>query len=169
MNLIIRPWKKEDANALAAIANNIKIWNMVRDRLPHPYKLDDALAWIGFTNSQNPACNFAIEVNETVVGSIGFILMDDVYNRNIEIGYFIGEAYWGNGIASLAVKQLIELLLTEYHPVRIFAAVFENNPASMQVLKKNGFALESIQQKAVYKNLQLMDQHTWVKFFPAQL
>jgi [ribosomal protein S5]-alanine N-acetyltransferase len=169
MNLIIRPWKKEDASALTAIANNINIWNMVRDRLPHPYTLESAISWIDFTNNQNPTCNFAIEADGFVAGSIGFILMDDVYKRNIEIGYFIGEIYWGRGIASMAVNQLIEMLLSQYHPVRIFATVFENNPASMRVLEKNGFALESVQQKAVYKNQRLMDQYYWVKLFSTQL
>jgi RimJ/RimL family protein N-acetyltransferase len=95
--------------------------------------------------------------------------MDDVYKRNIEIGYFIGEVFWGRGIASMAVSQLIEMLLSQYHPVRIFATVFENNHASMRVLEKNGFALESVQQKAVYKNQRLMDQYYWVKLFSTQL
>jgi [ribosomal protein S5]-alanine N-acetyltransferase len=163
MATILRPWKKEDISWLAAIANNINVWNNVRDRFPHPYSEKDAAAWIDFTLSKQPLTDFAIETDKMSVGSIGFILKEDVYSRNIEIGYFIGESYWGKGIATKAVEQLLELLIKNYNVVRIYASVFENNKASMRVLEKNGFHLEAIHKKAVFKNNTLMDEYKWVK------
>jgi [ribosomal protein S5]-alanine N-acetyltransferase len=163
MKIIIRPWKKEDIHLLAAIANNINVWNNVRDRLPHPYTEKDAEAWINFTLSQNPLTHFAIEADDVPVGSIGFLLKDDVYKKNIEIGYFLGEPYWGKGIATEAVKQLVALLVADYDVIRIYAAVFENNKGSMRVLEKNGFELEAIHRKSVFKNNVLLDEYVWAK------
>ena len=169
MKVVLRNWREADAAALAGFSNNIKIWNNVRDMLPYPYTLKHAEEWIAFTKTQQPASNFAVEANGLPVGSIGFLTKEDVYRRNIEIGYFINETYWNKGIASLAVAQLVEMLIKQFHPVRIFAAVFENNIGSMRVLEKNGFHLECIHRKAVYKNDQLMDEYCWVRIFEDQL
>ncbi|MER3498330.1 MAG: hypothetical protein C4308_06685 [Chitinophagaceae bacterium] len=79
---------------MAAIANNKKIWDNVRDRLPHPYSEKDAKEWIALVHQQKTETTFCVEADGEVAGSIGFILKDDVYRKNIEIGYFIGEPYW---------------------------------------------------------------------------
>jgi len=163
MKIVLRPWKKEDISLLTGIANNINVWNNVRDRLPHPYTEKDAQEWIDFTLFKQPLTHFAIEADSLLVGSIGFLLKEDVYSKNIEIGYFIGENYWGKGIATEAIKQLLNLLIANYDVVRIYADVFENNKASMRVLEKNGFHLEAIHKKAVYKNKVFMDEYVWVK------
>lgn len=163
MVIKIRPWTKEDVSALAALANNFNIWKNVRDRLPYPYSEKDAEEWIDFTLFEQPAANFAIEADGVAAGAIGFILQDDIHRKNVEIGYFIGEDFWSKGIATEAVKQLVEMLLKNFDVVRIYAGVFENNPGSMRVLEKNGFHLESIRRRAVFKNNELLDEYMWVK------
>jgi RimJ/RimL family protein N-acetyltransferase len=159
----IRCWKKEDAAALTSLANNKKIWLNVRDGFPHPYTLDDALQWIAFTSDQKPLQNFAIIYGGNVAGSVGVLLRDDVYRKTIEIGYFIGERFWGRGIATEAVALLIEYIKNQFDVVRIYAEVFEHNKASMRVLEKSGFYLEGIRKKAVIKNNVIMDDYVWVK------
>lgn len=159
----LRPWKREDAGQLAAIANNKKIWLNVRDRFPYPYTVTDALQWIAFCNGQSPMQNFVIEYNQQVAGSISLILKEDVYRKSIEIGYFIGEPFWGKGLATEAVGLLMGHIIKEYDPVRVWAEVFEHNKASMRVLEKNGFALESIRRKSVIKNNQILNDQVWVK------
>jgi ribosomal-protein-alanine N-acetyltransferase len=160
----IRPWKPEDAGALAAISNNKKIWLNVRDRFPHPYTVGNAVEWIALTLSQKPIQNMAITFNGKIAGSIGVVPKDDVYRKSIEIGYFIGEDYWGNGIASAAVSLLIGYIKSHFNVIRIYAEVFNHNTASMKVLEKNGFHLEGIRKKAVVKNNIVLDDHVWVKF-----
>ena len=162
-DLKLRPWRKEDAGQLAAIANNKKIWLNVRDRFPHPYTVTDALHWIAFCTNQNPPQNFAIEYNHQVAGSIGILIKEDVYRKSIEIGYFIGEPFWSKGIATQAVGLLMDHIKKVYDPIRLWAEVFEHNIASMRVLEKNGFALESIRIKSVFKNNQILNDHVWVK------
>ncbi len=99
MNKIsLRPWHREDAKQLACIANNLNVWNNVRDLMPHPYTVADALQWITHCKSYAPPVNFAVIYNSMVAGSIGCVKKEDVYRKTIEIGYFIGEAYWGKGI-----------------------------------------------------------------------
>ena len=164
MNKIrLRAWKKEDAKQLADIANNKNIWDNLRDSIPYPYALSDAEKWITHCNLQKPAVNFAVIYNEVVVGSIGCTPKTDVYHKSIEIGYFIGELYWNKGIATHAVRILLDYIEKQFDVVRLFAEVYAYNKASMHVLRKNGFYLESIRRKSAVKNNVLLDDYVWVK------
>jgi RimJ/RimL family protein N-acetyltransferase len=163
MNVILREWKKSDATTLARIANNKKIWDNVRDRLPYPYSEKDAKEWLALVRKQKTVTTFCVEANGEVAGSIGFTLKDDVYRKNAEIGYFIAEEYWRSGIATEAVKQLVDYIEKNFDVVRIYAEVFDYNKASMKVLEKNGFYLESIRKKAAIKNDVILDDYVWVK------
>ena len=160
----IRPWKPEDAGPLAAICNNKKIWLNVRDTFPHPYTVGNAVEWIAFTLNQKPVKNMAVVYNGNIAGSIGVMEKEDVYRKSIEIGYFLGERYWGKGIATTAVGLLVEYIKNNFDVIRIYAEVFGHNAASMKVLEKNGFHLEGVRKKAVIKNNVLMDDYVWVKF-----
>jgi ribosomal-protein-alanine N-acetyltransferase len=162
-NIVLRPWQKQDAQELAAVANNRNIWNNVRDALPSPYTVMDALQWISHVNNQNPPINFAIVCNGKVTGSIGCTTKEDIARKTIEIGYFVGEPYWGKGIATEAIKQLLDFIHTRLDIARIEAHVFAANTSSMKVLRKNGFHLEAINRKAAFKNNELIDDHVWVK------
>jgi [ribosomal protein S5]-alanine N-acetyltransferase len=164
-NISLRPWQREDAQALAAIANDRNIFNNLRDHLPHPYTVMDALQWIAHCKGQNPIINFAVTYNGKVAGSIGCVPKTDVYRKSIEIGYFIGEQFKGQGIATEAVRILLEYIQHHFDVVRIYAEVFAYNKASMRVLQKNGFYLESIRKRSVIKNNVLMDDYIWVKLF----
>ncbi len=160
----IRPWKPEDAAPLAAICNNKKIWLNVRDRFPHPYTLENSIEWIAFTLTQKPIENMAIMYKGKIAGSIGVMPKDDVYRKSIEIGYFLGEPFWGKGIATTAVGLLLEYIKAHFDVIRIYAEVFGHNTASMKVLEKNGFHLEGIRERAVIKNNVILDDYVWVKF-----
>ena len=163
MKVRLREWKRSDAEALAKIANNKKIWDNVRDRLPHPYTIKDAKEWLDLAREQKIATTFCIEADGELAGSIGIIIRDDVYRKTVEIGYFVGEEYWGKGIATEAVGQMVDYVKKQFDVVRIFAEVFEYNKASMKVLEKNGFYLECIRKKAVMKNNVILDDYVWVK------
>lgn len=125
----------------------------------------DSNEWLVLNVNVTPVLNFAIEVDGQFAGSIGIVPKTDVYRNNMEIGYWLGEPYWGKGIASKAVELICKKIRSHYpHINRIYAEVFENNKASMRVLEKNGFQLECIRKKAVIKNDVLMDDYVWVKF-----
>lgn len=162
-DILLRPWKKEDAMPLAQLANNKKIWDNLRDNIPFPYTISDAEKWIGHCLTQKPVINFAIIYKSVLAGSIGCFLKPDVYRKSMEVGYFIGENFWNQGIATKALHILMDYIEKHFDVVRIYAEVFENNKASMAVLRKNGFYLESIHRKAAIKNDLILDDYVWVK------
>jgi len=163
MKVTLREWKRSDADALAAIANNKKIWDNVRDLLPYPYTKKDAKEWLELVKKQKKVTTFCIEADGNLAGSIGVTLKDDVYRKTVELGYFISEEYWGRGIATEAVRQMVSYVQKEFDIVRIYAEVFEYNKASMRALEKNGFYLESIRKRGAFKNNVVLDDHVWVK------
>ena len=158
---ILRPWKPEDAPSLVKHANNVRVASNLRDGFPYPYTPSDARNWLN-TAGENPRdVILAIEVNGEACGGIGLHGLTDVYRYNSEIGYWLSEAYWGRGIMTEAVGAVVEHAFTKTIWLRLFAAVFENNPASMHVLEKNGFRKEAIHRKAVMKGGMLMDEHLY--------
>lgn len=161
-NLILRPWQKGDETSLAKYANNRKISINLRDRFPFPYTLKDAEDWIQFVRSNSPLTNFAIEVDSRAVGGIGFMLGSDVFRHSAELGYWLGEPYWGKGLMTEAVKAATGYGFDQLKLKRIFAGVFETNPASAKVLEKGGYTFESRQRKAVIKEGQYLDQLVYV-------
>ena len=164
MKLRLRNWRKEDIASLVKLANNKKIADNLRDQFPHPYTLQNAEEWIAMNEKRNLTTNFAIEVNGELAGSCGMMIYEDVYRLSAEIGYWIAEPFWGKGIATEAVRLLVEKIKTDFPEiVRVSAEIFEHNRASMRVLEKNEFHLESIRKKAVIKNNIIMDDHVWVK------
>jgi RimJ/RimL family protein N-acetyltransferase len=154
----VRSWQRRDAASVARYANNYKVWRYVRDRFPHPYTLMDGEEWVRYASREVPEQSFAIEVNGEAVGGIGFILKDDIYRRSAEIGYWLGEPFWGRGIMSEAVRALTEYAFTSFDLARVYAGVFETNPASMRVLEKAGYTFEARLRKAVTKEGRTMDE-----------
>ncbi len=165
MQVTLRLWQKKDRFLLAELANNIKIWNNVRDRLPHPYTLQHAAVFIKYCRKQDPPHILAIEAEGLLAGCIGLELQDDISRISAELGYWIGEPYWGKGIATEAVQYMLKYTFETFPElIRIYARVFEYNKASMKVLEKNGFHLEAVQQRSAIKNNTITDEYIWVKF-----
>jgi RimJ/RimL family protein N-acetyltransferase len=166
MALLLRPWQWKDIPDLVRICNNIHIWNNLRDQMPKPYTVKDAGEWVRFNTTQRPMRNFCIEDEGRVIGGIGMVLQEDIYKKNIEIGYYIAEEYWGNGFATEAVRQMVDHIFSSMDCIRVYAEVFAHNQASMAVLRKNGFYLEAVHRKSVFKNDAYLDSHLFVKFHP---
>lgn len=163
MAVTIRVWKEEDVANLALYANNVNIWNNMRNYFPHPYGEEQATEWITKAIAEVPLVNFAIDVDGQAVGGIGLGLNTDIYLYSAEIAYWLAEPYWGQGITSEALRQMVDYVYYYFDIVRLYAEVFENNKSSMRVLEKNGFYLEGVRRKAVFKNGVFIDDFIWVK------
>ncbi len=161
-NYALRQWQTGDEKSLAENANNHKIWRNLKDVFPHPYTLTDAYEWVKIAS--NTPTNFAIEVKGKAVGGIGILLKDDIYKKNVEIGYWLGEAYWGQGIISGAITEIVDYTFRDFDVFRIYAGVFEYNVASMRVLEKAGFHQEAILKQSLLKKGELFNEHIFVKF-----
>ncbi len=157
----LRPLRYADKERLAKLANNKKIWNNLRDMFPYPYTLEDAVKFLDSVKQQDPQLTFAIEYEFSFAGVIGLVLQSDVYCKSAEIGYWIGEPFWGKGITTLAVKLAARYAFETLHLHRLFAGIFEGNEASKRVLEKCGFELEGICRKAVFKNNQILDEYRY--------
>ena len=120
---------------------------------------------MAFLKSQNEKKqkNFAIECDGKFCGVIGLILQKDVYRKSTELGYWVGEPYWGRGIATKAVARIVQYGFDELNLFRVFAGAFEYNVGSMKVLERNGFEKEGIAKKAVLKNEKFWDEHRYSK------
>jgi len=96
---VLRNWREDDAERLAEIANNKKIYDNLRDRFPHPYTIEDAQRFIENAQEEGTqAILAAIEIGGRLMGSIGAFIQDDIYRYNTEIGYFLAEECWGHGV-----------------------------------------------------------------------
>ncbi len=161
----LRPFEKTDRKALAKLCNNKKIWDSVRDYLPSPYTLEDADAFIEFCKKSEPTLNFAITYEDELAGTIGIEPQKDVYRLSAELGYWVGEPFWGKGIATEAVKLITTYGNEKLGLIRFFSSVFDFNKASMRVLEKAGFVKEGISKKAVIKNNIICDDHKYALVF----
>ena len=103
--------------------------------------------------------DFFITVGGEAIGNIGFVRGTDVERFTAEVGYWISEKYWNQGIVSDALTEAIQYYFAHTEVIRIFATVYEYNPASMRVLEKAGFRKTGIFRKACYKNGQFIDAH----------
>jgi len=161
----LRPWQEEDVEVLPALANNRLIWRNLTNRFPHPYLRQDAVAWVALANRDpTNARHFAIETEEGVVGGVGFERQQDLSTRTAEIGYWIGEPFWGRGFATEAVKRATDQAFEDFDFVRLQAGVLEWNPASCRVLEKAGYALECRLARHIYKDGSICDQLVYVRF-----
>lgn len=157
----LRNWSKTDVASLAKYLNNKKIWDNCRDALPFPYTEKDAEQFIDFALNQKEQGSYCIEINGEAVGNIGFTRGSDVDRYNAELGYWLAEPYWNQGIMSQAIIVAVEDYFLHTDIIRIFAHVYANNPASMKVLENVGFNKCGIGSKACFKNGQFVDCHCY--------
>ena len=158
---LLRPWHNDDAMSLVKHANNPRIASNLRDGFPYPYTISDAKKWLNMVGENREDVILAIEVSGEAAGGIGLHGLKDVYRYNCEIGYWLSEKHWGKGIMSEAVATMVNHVFTHTRWLRLFASIYENNPASMRVLEKNGFNHEAVHRKAVMKEGKLMDEHLY--------
>ncbi|MHB1051265.1 MAG: GNAT family N-acetyltransferase [Bacteroidota bacterium] len=160
---LLRPWRHGDEPSLVLHANNRKIWENVRDHFPFPYTMPDADRWIFHASTALYNTVFAIVVNGKAAGSIGLVQKDDVYKKSMELGYWLGEEFWGQGIMSEAVASVTEYGFSTFDIVRIYADVFEWNIPSARVLEKNGYRCEARLTKAIVKEGRIGDALLYAK------
>ncbi len=159
MQCMIREWKMEDAVRLAQMLNNRNILNNLRDGLPYPYTVKDAEEYITsmLAADRMKTFAFAITADHKVVGSIGVFRCDNIHSRTAEMGYYIGEPYWGCGLGTSAVTQVCKYIFDHTDIIRIFAEPFAYNTASCRVLEKAGFQLEGLLRSNAVKNGKVID------------
>lgn len=165
MNLSIRKWRIEDKSDLAKNLNNLKVLNNLRDGLPYPYTENDAEDFIRtmLSGDKDSTFAFAITLDGKVIGSIGVFRQDNIHFRTAEMGYYIGEPYWGNGYVTSAIRQVCEYVFENTDIIRIFAEPFAHNKASCRALEKAGFQYEGTLKSNAVKCGSIVDMRMYAR------
>ncbi|KGK32086.1 GNAT family N-acetyltransferase [Cellulophaga sp. E6(2014)] len=159
----LREYTLDVAETYTSYRNNKIIFDNGYDKVPNPFTLKDAEDFINLQTDKAIPERKLIYWKDQFVGEIGITINMDVFRLSAEMGYFIGAPFWGNGIASEAIKLMVDYSFETFEIIRIEAGVFSFNKASMRVLEKNGFYLESIKKDAVIKNGVILDDYIWVQ------
>jgi RimJ/RimL family protein N-acetyltransferase len=163
MKFQLRKWVETDLDSLVKYANNENVAKWMTNGFPHPYTHEDGKAYLSMIANDNPLKVFAIEVDDEAVGSIGIFPQADIHEKSAEIGYWLSEAFWGQGIMVQAIQEIVAYGFRTFDVVRIFARPFSTNMGSQRVLEKAGFTLEARLKNALYKNGELMDEMIYTK------
>jgi len=158
MKFLLRPWQFTDLDNLVKYADNYNIAKFLTDQFPHPYTREDGEKFIGITMQDCPVKIFAIEINDDAVGSIGVFPQSDIHAKNAEMGYWLAEPFWGHGIMTGAIEQMVKYGFETFDINRIYARPFGTNAASQRVLHKAGFVLEARFSRVLYKNGEFDDE-----------
>ncbi len=165
MAVRLRAWTLADAPALAKLINNKKVQDNLRDGLPFPYGEEDAKVFLSAMLASDPDQNmaFAIEADGELIGSISATHCANIHFRTAELGYYLGEPYWGRGFATEAVRQICDYIYRNTDIIRIFAEPFAYNTASCRVLEKAGFQLEGLLRSNAVKNGCILDMKMYAR------
>lgn len=162
-DVVLRNLLDADLEKMCAYANNDKVSINLTDAFPNPFTMEDAKNFKKMVDSQNPVTFFAIQYCGDYVGNISLSPGVDVYRKSAEIGYFIGQPFWNQGITTQAVHLITEWGFRHLDIMRIFTGIFEFNKASQRVLEKCGFEKEGIFRKSIFKNNTFFDEIRFAK------
>ena len=142
--LVLRAFAPADESRLITLAGNYEVAKNTLN-IPHPYTAADAQAWLLLTQqsfARSEAINFAIELRQTqeFIGGIGLRL--EPRFDSAEAGYWLGCPYWGQGLATEALRALLRFGFDALGLNKIYATHLSSNPASGRVMQKNGMVKE---------------------------
>ena len=158
--LVLRPWRTDDAPALAAAANHVGIGRYLSSRFPYPYSLADAEHFLagGVIDLADPV--LAIELDGEVAGGIGARPEQPgraEFAHSALLGYWLSPSHWGRGVMRRAVALFAPWVMDEMRLYRLAAHVVVGNEASARVLLGSGFQEEGTMRRAAVKAGQPLD------------
>jgi RimJ/RimL family protein N-acetyltransferase len=164
--LILRRTDKDDVADIAFLANNPKIASMV-GRMPHPYHAADARSFIDRNASGGPNGGVYAVTMRATGRFIGCAGLDTSKGNGLELGYWLGEPFWGQGFATESAHALVDLAFGESQVAQITATCRLTNPASRRVIQKSGFQhagigmMNSLAAGSVSIERFVLDRRTW--------
>jgi RimJ/RimL family protein N-acetyltransferase len=135
--LLLRPPLLGDAPNIARYLNDFAVAGNL-SRVPYPYRLSDAKAWIRTWRPDRPAAEtgFTLELpGEGAIGHVGF--HPDA--QGTVIGYWLAQQFWNRGLMSEAVRAALDWYFATTDAQNLASGVFHFNRASLAVQKKLGF------------------------------
>jgi len=145
--LILRPLVFKDAEDIAENLNNIDVSRYL-SIVPYPYNLKNAKDFIKITRKSRNFFAIALKSSEKVAGIIALMNVDS-YVKKADIGFWLGEKYWRQGIAAEALPAIVKFAFSKLKLVRLQATVAIKNKTSVKLLRKAGFKKEGLRRKAL--------------------
>lgn len=133
--LVLRAPIRGDVPDLVKLADNVRIASVL-SRLPSPYTRADGIGFVEIIAQRADERPYAITLDGHFIGVVGFTFRE---GELPELGYWLGEPFWGQGIMSEAVRALLETAFGTRHYPSIQARALASNAGSLNVLKKAGF------------------------------
>jgi ribosomal-protein-alanine N-acetyltransferase len=160
--LRLRPYTPADAPHVQRLAGDAAIADTTLS-LPHPYLDGMAESWIAkhplaWDLRQN-LCLAICAPDGALRGTINLALT--MAHRRGEIGYWIGQEFWGHGFATEATRAIVRFGFTELGLIRIQGMHLTRNPASGRVLEKAGMTREGEHRRYIIKNGKAEDVLRW--------
>ncbi len=161
MEFQLRPWTSTDLPALITYANNWNIAKNLTNAFPHPYTKENGEYFITMATQAEPITIFAIDVQGEAIGAAGLHVQADIYEKNMELGYWLAEPFWGQGLMTRVVRQMVDYAFHTFPIARVYARPFGNNLASQKVLEKAGFNLDAKLVQTLFKNGEFIDEYIY--------
>jgi ribosomal-protein-alanine N-acetyltransferase len=141
--LILRPFVADDVNDALAYRDDAELARFL-PHIPQPFTRRDAEAFVAMNMAEpwDRSPTFAVVLDDKLIGTVSFEV--DAAERTAMLGYAIGRAFWGRGIAVEAARAAMEWATITFGLTRIWASTDARNVRSIRVLEKLGMARESL-------------------------
>ena len=149
--LLLRSFRSGDVDDALAYRDDREFARYL-PHIPQPFTREDAERFVEVNMSEpwETLPTFAVVLDGRVIGTVNFEI--EVATQTAMVGYAIGRAHWGRGLATEAVKAGLAWLVGEHELVSVWASTQIDNVRSRRVLEKLGMALESDDgRKVVYR------------------
>lgn len=151
--LFLGPFALSDAADVQRLAGSRAIADTTLN-IPHPYEDGMAEDWIAthqpaFEAGEQVVFAVSLKAEDKLIGTVG-LTIDSEFGR-AELGYWIGEPFWGLGYCTEAAKRAVEFGFSELKLNRVHASHLARNPASGRVLQKVGMSNEGTARQHIKK------------------
>jgi len=156
--VMLRPFQLSDAATVQRLAGAAAVAEMTLN-IPHPYGDGMAESWIGTHRTAweaRTAVTFAVTtLDDALRGTVSLHLTPA--HRRGELGYWIGQPFWGQGFATDAVRALLRFAFADLGVNRVQASHLPRNPASGRVMEKAGMTREGLHRERYLKGEHFED------------
>lgn len=159
MPFTLRLFSNDDLPALVKHANDPTIAAFLSDAFPHPYTEEHGRVFLEEAINKNLPLRRCIDIDGECCGAIGLHPKPDLWRFNLELGYWLGKPFRGQGIMTEAIRQMVQLGFSTFPDIkRIYASAFVANVASQRVLEKGGLEREADLKGTIVKNGVVHDE-----------
>ena len=151
--LLLRPWDQSDAVDLYLYAKNPAVGPVAG--WPVHTSVENSREIIKTILSAHENYAVCFKTDRKPIGSIGLMIGKnsnlDLSEQEAEIGYWLGEPFWGQGLIPEACLELIRHAFEDLKLERLWCGYFDGNEKSKRVQEKCGFVYHHTNKDVLWK------------------